>query len=123
MVKYSHEQLDETFSALSDPTRRGILARLAEGEAQAGDLAAPFGISLPAVSKHLKVLEKAQLIRRRREGRVHRFTVNPQPMQAAMSWVEQYRGFWEQQLVALEGYLESASDSACNSARKAEREK
>ena len=112
MVNYSHTQLNETFAALSDPTRRAILARLAEGEAQAGDLAAPFGMSLPAVSKHLKVLEKAQLIRRRREGRIHRFTVNPQPMQAAMSWVEQYSAFWEQQLGALERYLELTGDSS-----------
>jgi len=112
MVNYSNEELDKTFAALSDPTRRAILARLAEGEVQAGDLAAPFGISLPAVSKHLKVLEKAQLIRRRREGRIHRFTVNPQPMQAAMSWVEQYSAFWEQQLGALERYLESTSASS-----------
>ena len=111
MVNYSDAHLSETFSALSDPTRRAILAKLAEGEAQAGDLAAPFGMSLPAVSNHLKVLEKAQLIRRRREGRNHRFTVNPQPMQVAMSWVEQYRVFWEQQLGALERYLESTSST------------
>ncbi len=110
MIKYSNEALDGTFAALADPTRRAILEQLAKGEAQAGDLAAPFGISLPAVSKHLKVLEKAQLIRRRRDGRMHRFTVNPQPMQAAVSWVEQYRVFWEQQLGALERYLESTSE-------------
>ena len=112
MVNYSNKELDKTFAALSDPTRRAILARLAEGEVQAGDLAAPFGMSLPAVSKHLKVLEKAQLIRRRREGRIHRFTVNPQPMQAAMSWVEQYSAFWGQQLGALERYLELTGDSS-----------
>jgi len=112
MVNYSNKELDKTFAALSDPTRRAILARLAEGEVQAGDLAAPFGMSLPAVSKHLKVLEKAQLIRRRREGRIHRFTVNPQPMQAAMSWVEQYSAFWGQQLGALERYPELTGDSS-----------
>lgn len=120
MVKHSDEQLNGTFAALSDPTRRAILAHLAEGEAQAGDLAAPFGISLPAISKHLKVLEKAQLIRRRREGRNHRFTVNPQPMQAAMSWVEQYRVFWEQQLGALERYLESTSSTNSSNNNKEE---
>ncbi len=112
MVKYSDEQLDGTFAALSDPTRRAILAQLAKGEAQAGDLAAPFSISLPAVSKHLKVLEKAQLIRRRRAGRTHLFTVNPRPLKMAVSWVEQYRGFWEQQLGGLERYLESTSKNA-----------
>ena len=112
MVKYSGDELNKTFAALSDPTRRAILARLAEGEVQAGDLAAPFGISLPAVSKHLKVLEKAQLIRRRRDGRIHRFTADPQPIKAAMSWVEQYSHFWEQQFDALEQYLQSTSEQS-----------
>ena len=106
MVKYSDEVLDNTFGALSDPTRRAILARLAEGEAQVSELAQPFGISLPAVSKHLKVLERAKLIRRHKEGRVHRFTVNPEPIAAATSWIEKYQRFWEQQLDALGKYLE-----------------
>ena len=75
MVKYQDNNLDATFSALSDPTRRAILARLAQGEAQVTELAEPFGISLPAVSKHLKVLEKAQLITRHKGGRMRRFAV------------------------------------------------
>lgn len=107
MVKYKDSELDATFGALSDPTRRAILARLAEGEAQVTELAEPFGMSLPAVSKHLRVLEKAGLIRRKIEGRVHRFVVNPAPMQAAMSWVEHYQRFWEQRLEALGRYLET----------------
>ncbi|HEB59217.1 MAG TPA: ArsR family transcriptional regulator [Gammaproteobacteria bacterium] len=106
MVKYSDDVLDATFRALSDPTRRAILARLAEGEAQVTELAEPFGISLPAVSKHLKVLEKARLIRRHRDGRIHRFTVNPEPIASAMSWIETYQRFWERQLDALGTFLE-----------------
>ena len=106
MVKYQDERLDSTFGALADPTRRAILARLAEGEAQVTELAQPFGISLPAVSRHLKVLEKARLIKRHKHGRIHRFTVNPEPMASAMSWIENYQRFWEQQLDALGQYLE-----------------
>ena len=83
MVKYKQDNLDRAFAALSDSTRRAILARLSEGEAQVTELAEPFGISLPAVSKHLKVLEKAHLITRHIDGRVHRFHVNPEPLQQA----------------------------------------
>lgn len=107
MVKYSEDQLNATFGALSDPTRRAILSRLAKGEAQVTELAAPFGMSLPAVSKHLKVLEKANLVVRHKDGRVHRFVVNPKPVRSAISWVEQYQQFWEQQLDALGRYLET----------------
>ena len=106
MVKYGDEILNNTFAALSDPTRRAILARLAEGEAQVTELAEPFGMSLPAVSKHLKVLEKASLIRRHVDGRIHRFSVNPEPMVSAKSWIETYQHFWEQQLDALGAFLE-----------------
>jgi len=109
MVKYSQTDLDQTFAALSDPTRRAILARLADSEAQVTELAEPFGISLPAVSKHLKVLEKAKLITRHKDGRVHRFTVNPAPIVSAKSWIEHYQRFWEQQLDALGSYLEQTT--------------
>lgn len=109
MVKYNETSLDAAFGALSDPTRRAILARLAEGEAQVTELAKPFGISLPAVSKHLRVLEKANLIQRHVEGRVHRFHVNPGPLRTAQSWIEKYQQFWEQQLDALGRYLEQAT--------------
>lgn len=118
MVKYSNKMLDRTFGALSDPTRRAILARLAEGEAQVTELAEPFGISLPAVSKHLKVLEKAQLIRRIKQGRVHRFTANPEPIRQAMRWVEQYQRFWEQQLASLGSFLDEQLDSKLDNANK-----
>ena len=106
MVKYKDSNLNAAFAALADPTRRAILARLAEGEAQVTELAAPFGMSLPAVSKHLKVLEKAQLITRQVDGRVHRFHVNPEPLQQASAWIEKYQRFWTQQLAALGDYLE-----------------
>ena len=107
MVKYNSSELSQTFSALSDPTRRAILVQLSKGEAQVTELAEPFGMSLPAVSKHLKVLEKANLIQRKKEGRIHRFIVNPKPIHSAKSWIEHYQQFWEQQLDSLAHYLES----------------
>jgi len=106
MVKYSNDSLNSTFGALSDPTRRAILARLAKGEAQVTELAEPFGISLPAVSKHLRVLEQAKLIERHKDGRVHRFTINPKPLQSAHSWIERYEQFWTEQLASLGKYLD-----------------
>lgn len=109
MVKYENDNLDLAFSALADPTRRAILSRLAEGEARVTELAEPFGMSLPAVSKHLKVLEKAQLITRHVDGRVHRFHVNPEPLQAARSWIDHYQQFWREQLDALGHYLETTA--------------
>jgi len=111
MVKYTDIELNATFGALSDPTRRAILTRLArEGEAQVTELAEPFGMSLPAISKHLRVLEKANLIQRNINGRIHRFVVNPEPVQAAISWVNHYQRFWEQQLETLERYLETTTN-------------
>ncbi|MBT3703863.1 MAG: winged helix-turn-helix transcriptional regulator [Alphaproteobacteria bacterium] len=111
MVKYSASEadstLDLTFQALADPTRRAILGRLAEGEATAGELAAPFEMSLPAVSKHLKVLEKAGFLIRARDGRVHRCNLDAGPMQAASDWISTYRNFWEGQLGSLARYLET----------------
>jgi len=118
MVKYMNDNLDATFSALSDPTRRAILARLAKGEAQVTELAEPFGISLPAVSKHLKVLEKAQLITRHKDGRIHRFTVNPKPIGSAKSWIETYQDFWEQQMDSLAAYLEKTTQKEKHNDRR-----
>ncbi len=105
MVKYQVDSLSTTFAALSDPTRRAVLARLGTGEATVGELAAPFAMSLPAVSKHLKVLEVAGLLVRRKDGRVHRCGVNPQPLVEAAAWIEQQRQFWEDRLDSLERYL------------------
>jgi len=89
------DQLDLTFAALADPTRRSILERLAQGEATAGELAAPFTISKPAVSKHLKVLERAGLITRSREAQWRRARLDPRPLAEAVRWLESYRAFWD----------------------------
>ena len=99
-------QLDLTFGALSDPIRRAILARLASGDATVGELAEPFEVSRPAISKHLRVLERAGLVRRTRDGRVSRCGLDAKPMRDAAEWVERYRKFWEGQLDSLARYLE-----------------
>ena len=105
MVNYPLPSLDRTFAALSDPTRRAILARLAQGEASVGELAAPFDVSLPAVSKHLRVLEKAGLMRRQKEGRVHRCRLVAEPLHDAVEWLAYYERFWDEKLDALAEYL------------------
>jgi DNA-binding transcriptional ArsR family regulator len=105
MVKYS-ARLDQTFAALADPTRRRILAHLARGHRRVTDLARPYAMSLPAVSKHLRVLEKAGLLRRRRYGRVHEIQLEARPLKQAAQWVEEYRRFWEGSLDRLAHYLE-----------------
>lgn len=106
MVKYSSRTLDRTFAALADPTRRQILAHLARGHRRVTDLARPHHMSLPAVSKHLRVLENAGLLRRRRFGRVHEIRLNAVPLKKAAQWVEDYRKFWEASLDRLADYLE-----------------
>ncbi|MGD9006434.1 MAG: metalloregulator ArsR/SmtB family transcription factor [Desulfobacteraceae bacterium] len=98
-------QLNAIFSALSDPTRRAIIERLAAGEASAGELAKPFGISKPAISKHLKVLEKARLVVRKKDAQWHRFHLQTESLEAASDWIGQYRRFWENQLDALSNFL------------------
>jgi DNA-binding transcriptional ArsR family regulator len=103
-------QLDRLFSALSDPTRRAILARLAKGEASVGELAGPFSMSLPAISKHLRVLERAGLLERSVEGRTHRCRLQPRPLQDAVDWLAGYRVFWEDRFDALARYLEQEED-------------
>ncbi len=104
MVNYS--SLDLTFAALADPTRRAIVARLASGEASVGELAAPFAMSLPAISKHLKVLERAELLTREKDGRVRRCRLDSAPMREAAAWIDSTRRFWEESLDAIERYLE-----------------
>src|SRR4029453_15663727 len=94
MVKYSSRTLNRTFAALADPTRRRILAHLARGDMCVTHLAKPHAMSLPAVSKHLRVLEKAGLLRRRRYGRVHEMQLDAKPLKQAAQWVEEYRKFW-----------------------------
>lgn len=106
MVEYSSKLLDRTFGALSDPTRRRILAQLTKGERCVTDLARPHSISLAAVSKHVIVLEKAGLVRRRRQGRVHSLALETKPMQEAQAWIDRYRKFWEGNLDQFEKYLD-----------------
>ena len=98
-------QLDGTFAALSDPTRRAIVERLADGEASVTELAAPFAMSLPAVSKHLKVLEKAGLISRGRKAQWRPCRLEPEPLKEASDWLEEYRRLWEERLDRLDEYL------------------
>ena len=99
------DQLSTTFSALADPTRRAILARLAAGEASVTELAEPFAMSLPAVSRHLKVLERAGLIARSRTAQWRPCRLAPAPLKAASEWLEGYRRFWDESLDNLAGYL------------------
>lgn len=102
----SSDQLSVTFAALADPTRRAILAHLAKGEASVSELAQPFEMSLPAISKHLKVLERAGLIKRSREAQWRPCQLKAESLQEAANWIEQYRQFWEQNLERLEDYLQ-----------------
>lgn len=103
MVEYS--ALDDTMTALADPTRRAILARLAAGEARVTDLAEPFPISLNAVSKHIRILERADLVRRRRQGREHLLSLNPAPLEAAGRWIDEQRAIWSWRLGELDRIL------------------
>jgi DNA-binding transcriptional ArsR family regulator len=97
--------MDRTFAALSDPTRRRILEQLAGGDRCVTDLARPHRMSLPAVSKHLRVLERAGLVRRSRCGRVHSLKLVAKPMREAQAWIEEYRKFWEASFDRLDEYL------------------
>ncbi|MBT5187962.1 MAG: helix-turn-helix transcriptional regulator [Kordiimonadaceae bacterium] len=99
------EQLDMTFAALSDATRRGILERLSAGEATVGEIAAPYEMSMAAVSKHLKVLEKAGLITRSKKAQWRHCRLEAAPLADAMKWVEKYKGFWDDGLNRLDHFL------------------
>ena len=100
------QRLDQTFGALADPTRRAIIGRLARGEATVGELARPFRVSRPAISQHLRVLERAGLVRRTRDGRVSRCRLDAHVMREAAAWVERYRVFWTDRLEALARHVE-----------------
>ncbi len=100
------ERLDETFAALANSTRRAILARLADGEATVNELAEPFEMTLPAISKHLSVLERAGLIVRGRRAQYRPCTIDPAPLAAVSTWAEQYRPVWEGRLDRMSDYLE-----------------
>lgn len=104
------DTLSTTFAALADPTRRAILSRLADGEASVSELAEPFDITLPGISRHLKVLERAGLIERRREAQRRPCRLNPEPLRDAEQWIEQYRRRWEASFDRLEDYLRRSQD-------------
>jgi DNA-binding transcriptional ArsR family regulator len=112
------DQLSNTFAALADPTRRAILARLATGEASVTEIAEPFEMSLPAISKHLKVLERAGLISRGRAAQWRPCRLSAGPMRDAADWLEHYRRFWEQALDRLEEYLREVNSKEKRNARK-----
>jgi DNA-binding transcriptional ArsR family regulator len=108
-------RLDETFAALANSTRRAILARLAEGEANVNDLAEPFDLTLPAISKHIKVLEHAGLITRGRRAQFRPCTIDAAPLAQVSSWAEQYRHIWEDRFDRLGAYVQTLQNSEANS--------
>ena len=108
MVKYNRE-LDATFQALADPTRRAIVAALARGQASVSELARPHRMSLPAVMKHLRVLQKAGLVTQKKHGRTRRCRLVARPLKNAEAWISQYRAYWETQFAALDRYLMQSS--------------
>ena len=109
------DQLSQTFSALADPTRRAILARLATGATTVGDLARPFDMSLPAVSRHLKVLTEAGLIERHTEAQWRRCELRGEGLRAAADWIEFYRQFWEQQFTRLDAFVQRTAPPSASS--------
>ena len=112
------ERLDRTFAALADPTRRAILARLALGEASVAELAAPFNMSQPAISKHLKVLETAGLISAGQDANRRPRRIEGRPMREAVAWLEDYRKFWERRYQALDELLDQMQGKPPQSTRK-----
>jgi DNA-binding transcriptional ArsR family regulator len=106
MAKARRVDLDAVFSAIAHPIRRSIIERLAEGDCAVGDLAEPHGVSLPAISRHLRVLEDAGLLEQTPDGRVRRCALKAKPLSAAFGWIVQYRLFWEDALDALAAHVE-----------------
>lgn len=111
-------QLNATFSALADPTRRAILARLLSGECSVGELAEPFQMSMPAVSKHLRVLERAGLIAQRRDAQWRRCRINASPLKQVADWTEPYRQVWEERLDRLDNYVQQLKSKQPKSKEK-----
>lgn len=116
--------LDQTLVALADPTRRAILHRLAQGEARVTDLARPFKVSLNSVSKHIRMLERARLVTRRRSGREHILTLNPKPLDDAAAWIEEHRILWTARFDTLDALLReedrAAAETKASISRKGE---
>jgi DNA-binding transcriptional ArsR family regulator len=119
MVNYNQRPLDLAFGALAHPIRRGILARLATGDATVAELAKPFKVSAPAISKHMRILENAGLLSRRKLGREHRCRLEQRRMKEAEQWIERQRAFWNDRLDALERYLKE--DAAAQARKGAKR--
>ena len=115
------DAMSSTFSALSDPTRRAILARLALGETSVTELAEPFEMSMPAVSKHLRVLERAGLIERSREAQFRPCKLKPEPLKQAWGWIGDYRQFWEESFDRLDAYLQKLQAEQKKGKRKKSR--
>ena len=115
------DQLSATFAALADPTRRAILARLASGERSVTELAEPFDMSMPAVSKHLRVLERAGLIARRKEAQWRHCRIDAGPLKDVASWTEDYRHIWEERFDRLDRYLQHVTKKEKNHGRKPRR--
>ena len=114
------DHLSQTFSALADPTRRALLARLATGEASVSDLAKPFekDLSLPAITKHLRVLENAGLIQKTKDAQWRNCSINPAPLKEASGWIEQYKQFWEESFDRLGEYLKEAQADQAKKKKK-----
>jgi len=110
--------LQSTWIALADPTRRSILERLSRGEARVTEVARPYCMSLNAVSKHIRVLERARLIRRRRAGREHFLSFNPDPLTSAASWIEEQRSLWMSRLDALDALLQAQDAAAAKTPKR-----
>jgi DNA-binding transcriptional ArsR family regulator len=117
------DQLSSTFAALADPTRRAILARLASGEASVTQLAEPFEMSMPAISKHLKVLERAHLIGRGRDAQWRPCRLEAAPLKDAFDWIDHYRQFWEQSFDRLDDYLQELKARAAKESQAKPKEK
>src|SRR5689334_22240609 len=115
------QQLDRVFAALADPTRRAILARLASGEATVNELVAPFALSQPAISKHLKVLEGAGLVLRGRNAQTRPVRLNAAPLEGAARWIGDYRRFWEESLDRLDAYVKDLKRKEARNARNRKR--
>jgi DNA-binding transcriptional ArsR family regulator len=117
----AHASLDSTLLALADPTRRAILQRLSRGEARVTELARPFDVSLNAVSKHIRVLERARLVRRRRAGREHLLSLDPAPIREAAAWMAEQTAAWTARLQALDDLLQEEDAASSPPAEREER--
>jgi DNA-binding transcriptional ArsR family regulator len=114
-MRSENDRLSQTFAALANPTRRAILARLAEGEATVNELAEPFSLSLPAISKHIKVLERAGLITQGQKAQYRPCTIDAAPLQEVSNWTEQYRHIWEARFDRMDDYIRRLNNKEMNS--------